>query len=160
MLFRSEQQARSAAGELREQLKQHEDYDALIARIRGIVGDNLPPQAVVLVTSKGDDQLVSLGRQRGWHFPQDKGGVFAGRHPADSAEAIAHLEALRNQGAQHLLFPSTSFWWLDCYPQFKTHLETRHRLIVNRPDTCLIYALLEPAPKEPNHRAREVSWPP
>ena len=42
-------------------------------------------------------------------------GTYAGHHPADSAEAIAHLEALRAKGAEYIVFPQTALWWLDYY---------------------------------------------
>ena len=53
----------------------------------------LPPDATVLVVSNGDDELSKLGAaRRGWHFPQMEDGTYAGHHPGDSAEAIAHLQ--------------------------------------------------------------------
>ena len=53
----------------------------------------------MLVVSNGDDELLELGAERrGWHFPQMEDGTYAGYHPADSAEAIAHCEALRGAG--------------------------------------------------------------
>jgi hypothetical protein len=87
----------------------------------------IPPGAIFLVVSKGDDALLQLAGCTGWHFPRTENGAYAGHHPADSAEAIAHLESLRAQGARYLLFPSTSFWWLDSYPEFREHLDTRYR---------------------------------
>ena len=76
-------------------------YRDLVERIREVVDRELPPDATVLVVSNGDDELLELGAsRRGWHFPQIEDGTYAGHHPGDSAEAIAHLEALR-QGARH-----------------------------------------------------------
>ena len=43
--------------------------------------------ATVAVISKGDDQLLRLGDQRGWHFPQIQDGRYANVYPADSTEA-------------------------------------------------------------------------
>ena len=79
----------------------------------------------MLVVSNGDDELLRLGAaRRAWHFPQQEDGVWAGYHPADSAEAIAHLEALRDRGATHILIPQTAFWWLDYYTGLRDRLMT------------------------------------
>ena len=69
-------------------------YRDLVERIRAVVDRELPPDATVLVVSNGDDELLQLGAERrGWHFPQMEDGTYAGYHPGDSAEAIAHFEA-------------------------------------------------------------------
>ena len=99
----------------------------------------------MVVVSRGDEALLDLGDGRlGWHFPQEEGGVYAGYYPADSAEAIAHLEELREKGAGFLLFPETAFWWLESYKEFGEYLEHRYQLFVRREETCLIFALREP----------------
>jgi GT2 family glycosyltransferase len=98
-------------------------YRDLVERIREVVDRELPPDATVLVVSNGDDELLDLGaRRRGWHFPQMEDGTYAGYHPGDSAEAIAHLEALREKGAEYILFPETVAWWLEYYAEFREML--------------------------------------
>jgi hypothetical protein len=116
-------------------------YQRLIHRIRGVVRAALPPNCVVIVASKGDDALLRFQDRQGWHFPQADTGVYAGHYPADSAAAIAHLEALRATGGNFLLFPQTALWWLEHYGAFGQHLENRYRAIVTREDTCVIFAL-------------------
>lgn len=116
-------------------------YRELITRIPNTVREVLPANATVLVVSRGDDALLKLDGQNGWHFPQKEDGVYAGYYPAESAEAIAHLEALREKGAEYLLFPSTSLWWLDHYTEFAYHLQTRYKVTVQRDDTCWIFDL-------------------
>ena len=91
-------------------------YRELVEQIRDVADRELPPDATVLVVSNGDDELLRLGAaRRGWHFPQQEDGVWAGYYPADSREAIAHVEALRDKGARWILFPQTGFWWLEFY---------------------------------------------
>jgi GT2 family glycosyltransferase len=98
-------------------------YRDLVKRIREVVDRELPPDATVLVVSNGDDELLKLGaHRRGWHFPQMKDGTYAGYHPADSAEAIAHIEALRDKGATHIVFPQTASWWLEFYEALGQYL--------------------------------------
>ncbi len=115
----------------------HAWYRELVGEIRARVEETLPEDAVVLVVSNGDDELLELGAQRrGLHFPQMADGTYAGHHPGTSADALAHLEALKEQGAQHMLFPSTAGWWLDYYDDFARSLGEGARL-----DVCTIFDL-------------------
>lgn len=119
------------------------NYQQLGSRIRDAVREALPPGSTVIVVSKGDDGLLPVDGCRAWHFPQTEDGIYAGHYPADGAEAIDHLEALRARGAEFLLFPATSVWWLDHYTELTAHLEHRYRRVVQQDDTCLIYSLRE-----------------
>jgi len=116
-------------------------YRDLVERIREVVDRELPLDATVLVVSNGDDELLKLGAsRRGWHFPQMEDGTYAGYHPGDSAEAIAHLEALRDNGAEYILFPETAVWWLRYYGELGRHVDepvVGH----NGNTTCVIYSL-------------------
>jgi glycosyltransferase involved in cell wall biosynthesis len=140
------------------------DYASLVRRFQALISRAVPPHAVVAVVSKGDHVLLNLSGRRGWHFPQREDGVYAGYHPADSAAAIAHLEALRERGAEFLAFPATALWWLDHYTEFKRHLETRYHDIARNEDTGIIYALSGPRSGAPRshgkpHRARQDVTP-
>lgn len=126
-------------------------YQELRARIGETAARLLPAGATVLVISKGDGALLELPGCCGWHFPQSDRGAYAGHHPADSAEAIAHLETLHARGAEYLLIPATARWWLDHYTGFRQHLEARGALVGGRDDTCLIYRLrATPRPATPD----------
>jgi hypothetical protein len=126
-----------------QQLSKHVYYWRLVGRIRETVRAALPPDATVAVVSKGDEELLKLEEsRRGWHFPQNEEGVYAGYYPADSAEAIAHLEELRAKGAQFLLLPVTALWWLEEYEGFGRHLDSRYRR-VQADEACIIYGLAE-----------------
>lgn len=116
-------------------------YDSLCDRIEHAVRSTLPVQAVVAVVSRGDDRLVQLDDRRGWHFPQNDDGVYAGYYPSSSQHAVRHLEALREKGAQFLLIPATASWWLDHYREFRRHLDERYRVMRADPGVCAIYDL-------------------
>jgi GT2 family glycosyltransferase len=119
------------------------EYAALVERIRQRVSATLPSDARVLVVSKGDDELLALDGRSATHFPQF-GGAYAGHHPADGAEAIAHLEALRGNvagRAEFLLFPKTSLWWLEYYSDLRRYLDEHCSRAVSDEDTCVIYSL-------------------
>jgi glycosyltransferase involved in cell wall biosynthesis len=118
-------------------------YPHLIRRIREVVKAAVPATARVMVVSKGDNELLRLDGRAAWHFPRAENGEYAGFYPSDSAAAIAHLETLRAQGGDYLLFPSTAFWWLEHYREFKEHLERRYPEIGGQRSVCLIYALCE-----------------
>ncbi len=79
-----------------------------------------------------------------------EGGAYGSCNPRDSDEAISHLEAIRSRGAEYLLLPATSFWWLDRYQKFREYLEARCPAIVRDEITCFIFDLIETA------RAREI----
>jgi hypothetical protein len=115
------------------------DYRALVLRVREAVAATVPAGATVLVVSKGDDDLLALPGRKGWHFPRDENGDYLGYDP-ERDQAIPQLEALRAKGGQFLVFPETTFWWLDYYKEFKQHLESRYRRIHSDRD-CIIYQL-------------------
>ena len=101
-------------------------YRLLVDRFRAIVATSVPSGASVLVVSRGDRDLVNLDGLDGRHFPQSESGSYVGHHPRDSEDAVSHLESLRADGAQYLVLPSTSYWWLDHYTGFANHLEERY----------------------------------
>ncbi|MGY1643922.1 hypothetical protein ACI782_22670 [Geodermatophilus sp. SYSU D00703] len=119
----------------------HRAYQALVGRLRDLVHRTVPPGATVAVVSKGDPDLVSLEGRQGWHLPQDDSGGYVGYHPRDSAAAIEALEALRTRGADFLVLPATTRWWLDHYTDFAIHLQRNYESLVDLPETGTIYSL-------------------
>ena len=116
-------------------------YRRIVRDTRRAVRAAVPAGATVVVVTKGDDALLHLEGRTGWHFPQTVGGAYAGHNPADSAAAIAHLEAVRAAGGQFLVFPATSGWWLDHYASFRRHLDGRYTRVGNG-SACVIYRLV------------------
>ncbi|MGB2711211.1 MAG: glycosyltransferase, partial [Conexibacter sp.] len=114
--------------------------------VRGFVEASLPRGAIVLMVSRGDEELVALNGCAGWHFPQADGGVYAGHHPEDSDAAIDHLERLRERGATHFVIPATSAWWLEHYEAFRRHLEERYVALPADPAACVAYELVATRP--------------
>jgi hypothetical protein len=102
----------------------------LVGELREVLITRVPPDATVAVVSRGDPELVRIDGRVGWHFPRTEDGTYAGYYPADSATAIAHLEGLRAKGAEYLLVPATSEWWLEYYIDFRAHLDRHHQLVV------------------------------
>jgi hypothetical protein len=115
-------------------------YARLAAEVRARVQELIPSGATVLVASKGDNALLRVDGRRGWHFPMATDGRYAGHHPAGDTAAIAHLEALRARGADHLVLPATMLWWLDHYRELRRHLEDRYEQVLED-EQCVIYRL-------------------
>ena len=125
------------------------EYRGLPARLSQIVGASTPRGATIAVISKGDEELLRFEDRTAWHFPQGDDGRYSGHYPADSMVAIAHLEALRAKGAEFLLLPKTARWWLEHYPDFARHLDSRYRT-ATADDAGIIYSL-RPAVAEENN---------
>jgi glycosyltransferase involved in cell wall biosynthesis len=70
-------------------------------------------------------------------------GVYAGRDPANSNEALRFLESIKAKGAEYLVIPGKSFWWLDDYQEFRERVENRYAAIVRDEQTCIIFDLRE-----------------
>jgi hypothetical protein len=120
-----------------------QSYATLRQTIKDLLEIAIPQESTVLVVAKGDDDLVDLPRQRAWHFPRAINGKFAGCYPANSEEAIRHLEQLRYLGAEYLVIPRTSFWWLEFYQDFTRHLQQRYRIVTYQENVCVVYGLLK-----------------
>ena len=118
-----------------------DEYGSLIEGVRETANAMIPRNATVLVVSRGDDELLRIGPRRALHFPQDEFGRYAGYHPQDSAAAIAALEQMRTRGAEYLLLPNTSFWWLDYYDGLRKHLEEKYPAVASTGD-CMVFELL------------------
>jgi GT2 family glycosyltransferase len=112
---------------------QHE-LRMIAASVRRLV----PARARLAVIDKYDPTILHLSRRSGWHFPDRT--LLPDGYPRDGAAAIRHLQQLQQRGADHLLIPSSAFWWLDHYEDLRVHLETGHRLVWSD-DRCKLFRL-------------------
>ncbi|HEX3040677.1 MAG TPA: hypothetical protein VHP56_01100 [Solirubrobacterales bacterium] len=118
-------------------------YEELAPRVAALVEEITPVGAVVLVVSKGDENLVRFDGRSGWHFPRSGSGQYAGHHPIDGAWAVEHLEALRGAGGAYLVLPAIYYWWLEHYPELELHLRGRYERLDAPEEVCRVYRLLE-----------------
>jgi hypothetical protein len=116
------------------------DYASLVHRVRELVWEHVPAGSNVAVVSKGDPALVLFDQRHGWHYPQTANGLYLGHHPDSGAAAVAHLESLRERGAQFLVIPAIYAWFLDYYTDLRSHLN-RFGELIHRDDVCTIYGL-------------------
>jgi hypothetical protein len=143
----------SAAEPVRAAATAPDVYGAVVAQVRDLTSAVLPPGSIVAVVTRGDDDLLRFDGPIGWHFPRSEDGGYAGWYPADGPAAIAHLEHLRESGAQFLAIPRPSFWWLSYYRELGRHLEAHYRRVLYQSRICLIFDLdLEP-PSSLRHRS-------
>jgi hypothetical protein len=129
--------------------REYREVLAPVDQMRVLLRTAVPPGSIVLVISKGDDDLVRLSGRHAWHFPQARDGVYAGHHPADTASIVAHLHELRERGAAFLFIPCTAMWWLTHYRGLREYLERQHRLVAYHEDLGVVFALrseFQPAP--------------
>lgn len=117
------------------------EYSQNVREIRSIVQHVLPAGATVLVVSKGDQKLLDLPGCTAWHFPQAPDGTYAGFYPADGPQAVAQLQELQHRGAEYLILPATSAWWLAHYPEFRRYLLESSGQQLHLSDRCAIYRL-------------------
>lgn len=122
------------------------EYAELIGRVQAAVLANVPAGAAVLVASKGDAALLELPSLRAAHFPQSESGGYAGHHPRDGAAVIAQLEDLRRRGAEYLVIPATTQWWLDYYEGLGAHLAGHGAVVADAPGVCTIFSLAAAQP--------------
>ena len=157
---RSEEEMWTAIDEIRELVRaqaegadagrergrgQRADYRRLKRELREFLADALPADARVSVVSKGDEEMIRLPGLAAEHFPRALTGGYAGFYPQDGTAAIAHLEWVRSTGADYLVFPRTSEWWLESYPKLRAHLERTYRVADREPDVGVVYDLREHA---------------
>jgi GT2 family glycosyltransferase len=116
-------------------------YRDLVGRIHQLVRESVPAGARIAVISKGDSELLRIEGRQASHFPQDEDGAYAGHNPANSDACIAELERLRANGAEYLVIPETSRWWLRHYAQFGEHLHARYEAIADAPAAATIVEL-------------------
>jgi GT2 family glycosyltransferase len=117
-------------------------YSREAEQVREAVKAAVPGGSTVLVISRGDEELLQMNGRRAEHFPQAEDGAWAGHHPADSEEAIAHLESLRDRGAEFLVVPPTYLWWLRHYEGLREHLDANYEPVVSDDRAGAIYRLV------------------
>jgi hypothetical protein len=116
-------------------------YRELVESIQAAVEQQIPKGSTVLVVTKGDPALLSLGERLTWHFPRAEDGQYAGFHPSDSEDAIRRLEALCKLGAEYLVIPASSAWWLDHYSALTAHLQAAADTLLSDPAIGFIFRL-------------------
>lgn len=115
----------------------------------------LPLGATVAVAAgNGAQELPREGQDlRIWGFPHTGDAGWDDLPDSDTA-AIAHLESLRSEGADHLLFLRPALGWLRRHKKFGGHLAARYRTIYRQDEACALFALRETAALSDGWRSR------
>jgi len=98
--------------------------------------------ALIIAADHGDPTLFYYAERRGWHLPE-KDAIYNG-DPASAEQLIDDVAHLRAAGATHVVFVSTTFWFLDRYPRFAEYLAQAAMLVEKTPE----FAIYELKPKE------------
>lgn len=117
-----------------------EGYERSVADFLEAIDRFVPAAALVLVVSRGDEELLGSRARTAFHFPCADDGSYLGYYPACCRDAIALLEKMRGRGAEFLSFPSDGLWWLDHYRDFNRHLRRNYRVRFESP-FCLVFSL-------------------
>ena len=101
--------------ELDQEVAQRPDA-ALVWGCRYLVERHVPAGETVAVVAKDDPALLLFDGRDAVNMPRGRDGKYLGYTFEDDMPAIAHLVALRLNGAGYLLLPESNRWWLDRYP--------------------------------------------
>jgi GT2 family glycosyltransferase/glycosyltransferase involved in cell wall biosynthesis len=120
-----------------------------MARLRRAVGEELagavisvtPPGGEVLVIADGDEGLPAIPGRTTREFPDPEACDGERRPPVDGAAAVAHLRALVDRGARHLVVPAPSLAWLHRYPELAVFLDRDGGACVLRSELGRVYRL-------------------
>lgn len=83
---------------------------------------------------------------------QTQGEEYLGYYPGGSEEAVTRLKDLQRRGADFILFPETSRWWLDYYGGFRAYLEGQAEIWIDEPGVLVAFHLLTPEGTDPGPR--------
>jgi SAM-dependent methyltransferase len=124
-------------------VRQIERDDSLPGRMSRIVRLALPPNAAVVVTSGGDDALLDIGATWIYHFPrlraEDTPHLGEGERLIKEVGLIAEQSAAAERSPGYLMVPAGAGEWLG-QPFFR-HMRAHYRLVVDEPETCVVFAL-------------------
>jgi hypothetical protein len=114
----------------------------LLDQVQQFVDAHLPPGSRTLVASYGDSAMLLLGDRATEHFPQSASGVVANYTDVSAEEAVAQLEALRDDGAEFLVVPSPALPWLASHPDLERHLDQQCTPVARERGIGAIYGLV------------------
>jgi GT2 family glycosyltransferase len=148
---RGEDDVRRSIDELRDALvarnvlpEEAPGYRQMLRGVRQLVRALVPRDSTLILVGKADDDLVRVHAGPVLRFPQATDGSYAGFYPACSTSAVVQLESLRSKGADFLLIPEPSRWWLEHYGDFNRHLGRLYRVIADQAGVGLVVSLRQP----------------
>lgn len=116
-------------------------YDVYRSRIRAALSEALPAASIALIVSRGDDALLDVPGVVTRHFPLGADGGWSGYSPPDGTQAVADLRRARSDGADYLVLPSHSFWWLSFYPELREYLAGAAQALMEEAELVSVFAL-------------------
>ncbi len=86
----------------------------------------VPPQDAFILVDEGRLEAARLVAPRRCIPFLEKDGHYWGK-PTDDEAAISEVTRLRLSGANFMILVSSTFWWLEYYPDLKWHLYSNFR---------------------------------
>ncbi|MGH9021984.1 MAG: glycosyltransferase, partial [Acidimicrobiia bacterium] len=136
------QEAEIADGAQPEDRSDERNYERMVAQVRTLLAECVPPDACLAVVARGDDQFLHMAGRSALHLPCDMSGAYSGYHPASDLAAIAQLEVARHRGAGFLVVPEASRWWLEHYRSFACHLRAWASVVADS-DAAVVFDLAD-----------------
>jgi SAM-dependent methyltransferase len=113
------------------------DHRSLLHRVE----QNVRPRATILVTTAGQDRLLSIDSRQVWQFPRVVNGNYDPSLDGKAGALADHLEQLRLAGAGHLIVPRFAFPWLEQNAEFRDFLTRNFEAVGGEAERGLLYDL-------------------
>ena len=123
----------------------YEHWLQIEPHLAALLAAHVAPGAEIVLASDGCPDDVQLAGYRTSHFTEDAEERRARWRHVDGLTLANRLEAWRDRGAEFLLVPNPSAWWLRHFTEFREHLETRGECVAEVPDIGVLYRLVKRA---------------
>jgi hypothetical protein len=141
--------------EYRERLT-YENWYQLERDLRRLLDENVPSGSEILLASDGCPTGLAIKGYKYRHFTQDEDERRFRWREVDSPTLINRLEAWVQNGAEFLVIPNSSLWWLQLQ-DFREHLDGQYQRLGGRKDFGVLYRLAtEWIPDSPNRSQEQT----
>ena len=114
-------------------------YRRLVERVRAAVARRSPAAPRSSSSAGATATLVELEDRAGRPLPPGPGGATSATTPATARRRSTSSSTCARGGAEYLVLPATSYWWLEHYGGFAEHL--REPIPGHRADACTVFRL-------------------
>jgi hypothetical protein len=92
-----------------------------------VIGNISQASDLILVPTDGDPTIFYYSHRKGWHLWGEKTQQLV----------IDHIEQRRREGADWLVFPKYSLWWLQNYHEISKYLNLHFERVVSQTDLVI-----------------------
>lgn len=106
----------------------------------------LPRGSRVAVAGPWDSGAPAVAGRMTAPLSRQRDGSYLGVEPRCGRSAIVQLEAARARAFDYLLLPAAQSWWLDRFPELRSHLDRRYSRAHTDGAAGVIWSLWQPSP--------------